>query len=104
METKNQNWVEIQPTYWVPKEEGDKIEGILLEKKPEQGRHDSMVYVLKLEHETLVNVYGSTVLDSRMKFVNVGQKVRIEYRGTELTKREREVKIFKVYVLEQQTL
>ena len=87
-------WKEINPGVWHPEQPGDSIEGVLIS-KDQKGGFDSTAYSLENKGiQTLV--WGSTVLDDRMKFVNVGDLVRIEFKGKEKNKKGQEVKIFKV--------
>ncbi len=86
---------EIKPNVWQPKEEGDVIEGVLITKRKNVGPNDSNAYYLEKDKAQIM-IWGSTVLDSRMDFVDVGQYVRITFKGTEPNTKGQPTKIFKV--------
>ena len=46
-------------------------------------------------------VWGTAVLDDRMKYVKIGQKVRITFGGKTTNKRGQTVNLFKVEVAER---
>ena len=96
MENLNQGkWKEINPLSWKPENTGDIIEGVLLSKTPSKN-YDNQVYEIETANGEQKRVFGTTVLDNRMTFVNVGDNVRITYKGTEKNKKDQDVKIFKV--------
>lgn len=86
---------EISPEVWKPTEKDQQVEGILIGKEAEVGINKSNLYHLERNKEQ-IRVWGSTVLDDRMRFCNVGDYVRITYKGTTENKRGQNVKIFKV--------
>ena len=89
---------EINPELWVYNNEDDFIEGILVNKEDNVGENKSWMYNIETS-EGVKNVWGSAILDSRMKFVNVGAKVKITYKGLGEGKAGRNPpKIFKVEV------
>jgi hypothetical protein len=67
---------------WIPENEGDSIIGVLLEARMDVGPNKSMLYTLE-ERGTQErrSVWGSTILDSRMIQVAVGEEIRIEFKG-----------------------
>lgn len=93
-------WVKIEETNttWNGKDEdgvwklkdGDEIMGKYLGKKENIGRNKSLVYEIETDKGTM-GVWGSTVLDTRLKNVKEGDGVKIIYKGlvkSERTKRE----------------
>jgi hypothetical protein len=89
-------WNEIQPNVWKPTTTGEAIEGVLIDKQLDKGSFGSSAYAIESQSgQTLV--WGSAVLDERMKYINIGDLVRIEYKGTQKNKRGQDVKIFKVF-------
>ena len=86
---------EISPDTWKPVE-GDAIEGKLIGKRTDVGANDSNAYDLQTKEGKQVMLWGSTVLDSRMEYVEVGEQVRITFKATEQNKLGQPVKIFKV--------
>lgn len=79
--------VELSPT-WNKKnedgtfaiEKGDSIEGELVGVESEVGPNDSHMYSIKTK-EGIISVWGSTVLDTRLKNISIGEEVKIEYQG-----------------------
>ncbi len=89
---------EINPTDWTYENDGDFIEGILVQKKEHVGVNDSMLYSIEAP-EGVKNVWGAAILDSRMALVKVGEKVKITYKGkAEAKQGKNPAKIFKVEV------
>jgi len=89
---------EIDPTDWKYEKDGDFIEGILARVQKDVGVNRSMLYSLETS-EGVKNVWGATLLDSRMALVKIGQKVKITYKGlAEATSGKNPAKIFKVEV------
>lgn len=95
---------EIDPQIWEYDFEGDFIEGILVRVQPDVGVNKSMLYSIETS-EGVKNVWGATILDSRMALVNVGDKIKITYKGlaNESKKGKNPAKIFKVEVDKEST-
>lgn len=81
---KEENWVEVNPTDW-PETWDYRTEkelvGKLVEIKPDVGDNKSMLYTVEKEDGTRVAIWGTTVLDSRLKELPIGEKVKIVYEG-----------------------
>jgi len=89
---------EINPTDWTYKEDGDFIEGVLVQVQNNVGPNSSMLYSIETS-EGIKNVWGTTLLDSRMSLTKVSDKVKITYKGlAEATGGKNPAKIFKVEV------
>lgn len=88
---------EIIPQMWKPENEGDMIEGELLQKQTGLGNDKtSTLYHLQTK-DGLKKLWGSTILDDRMAAVKEGRHVRITYKGLgEAKKGKNAPKIFKV--------
>jgi len=65
---------------------GDSIEGVYVSKKEDVGVNKSAIYVIRTPTGELVGVWGSTVLNSKMASVNVGQFIAIEFIGMKTPK------------------
>ena len=66
------------------------IEGVLTEKRENVGPNNSMMYTIQQKDGTDIGAWGSNVLDGKMKGVEVGEEVKIVYKGkvtSEKTKR-----------------
>jgi len=74
---------------------GDQIMGALVNKSP--GAYDNFVYDIEVSPGVAKTVFGITVLDQKLKKVEVGQVVRITYLGEKIgTESKRKYKDFKV--------
>lgn len=85
----------IEPDVWKPELEGDQIVGVLVSKQTGVGVNKSNTYHIDTKQGQKM-VWGSTVLDARMNYVNVGDIVRITYKGQQTNKRGQPVNIYKV--------
>ena len=61
--------------------EGDSVEGVFAGKEENVGENNSMIYRIEDKDGNATNVWGSTVLDTRMKNVKEGEEVKIVYQG-----------------------
>ena len=93
----------IEPGVWKAEEEGDEIIGKLV-KVGESSRYGKgKTYHLEVENtetgktENKV-VFGSTVLDDRMSFVNIGDYCKIQFVKVDKNKKGQDVKIYEVSV------
>lgn len=77
-----QDWKENTGNNWKPEKKDDEITGILVDVEHEVGKNGSTMYTVEQSstHEN-IGIWGSAVLDSRMKGINVGEEVRIVYKG-----------------------
>lgn len=92
---------EINPTIWEYSNDGDFIEGVVLNKEDNVGENKSWLYSIETP-EGVKSVWGSAILDSRMALIKIGNKVKITYKGLGEAKAGRNApKIFKVEVDEE---
>jgi len=87
---------EINPGFW-DEEAEETIAGVYVGMEEKSGDL-SAKHFLDVKGRGIVIVWGSAILDERLKFVNVGSVIRITYKGKEKTKSNRDVKIYKVEV------
>ena len=66
---------------WMP-EEGESLEGILVEKLENIGKYNSNLYKIKTNNK-IVEVWGKKQLDSLMKLTEIVDKKIITYKGME---------------------
>jgi len=93
-------WKTIEPGVWKPVKESEQITGILVSKEPKDEITGlSARYYLETK-AGMFFVWGTAVLDDRMKYVKIGQKVRITFEGKTTNKRGQTVNLFKVEVAE----
>ena len=91
-------WKTIEPVVWKPIKEGDNIIGVLINKEPKD-ENTGMSAKYYIENEQGMSfAWGSTVLDDRMQYAKIGQKIRITYEGKTKNKRGQDVNLFKVEV------
>ncbi len=81
---------------WIPEKKDDAIEGKLLRIDEEVGENKSKLYTLETE-DSVRGVWGSTVLDEKMKIFEVGDYVKIVFLGKKKGNRAEEYKDFDVY-------
>lgn len=87
----NREWqkVEMNPM-WNYKDEdgkfslksGDELVGVYLGFEENIGSNNSNVYTFRKENGDKISVWGTTVLDSRLKNLNVNEEVKIAYKGS----------------------
>jgi hypothetical protein len=53
------------------------------------GDNKSLLYTLELEDGSLMAVWGSTIIDTRLKNVKIGEVVKIQYLGKEKSKKRK---------------
>ena len=95
-------WKTIQPTVWKPVDVGDNIIGMLVNKEPkDENSGISAKYYIENEKGTFF-VWGCAVIDDRMQYAKIGQKVRITFEGKTKNKRNQAVNLYKVEVSETQ--
>lgn len=80
--TKTNEWKENTGGTWKPEKKEDSIEGLLTDIQHNIGVNNSTMYtVQEKESGENIGVWGSTVLDQRMKGISIGMDVRIVYKG-----------------------
>ena len=94
-------WKTIDPGVWKPEKESEQITGVLVSKEPKDEITGlSARYYLETK-AGMFFVWGTAVLDDRMKYVKIGHKVRITFEGKTTNKRGQTVNLFKVEVAEE---
>lgn len=76
-------WVKVEmgnDTMW-DFETDKEFVGVFLEKREHIGDNDSNVYVFEGEDNKTYGIWGNSILDSRLKNIQVGEEVKIEYLG-----------------------
>lgn len=90
-------WVKVEPGIWHPKDAGDSIIGVLVRKEEGKGAdNNSNAYFLDDGKEVKM-VWGCKVLDNRMQFISVGERIKIEYGGKGKAKTGRMIHLYEVY-------
>jgi hypothetical protein len=91
-------WKTLEPRAWKPEKAGEQIVGVLVAKEP----RDEIANLSARYHLETPNgvafLWGSAVLDDRMQYVHIEDKVRITYEGKRKNKRNQDLHLFKVEV------
>ncbi len=82
---------------WKP-EKDDVLEGKYIEKKTDVGPNKSNKYVIKKEDDSLIEVWGGTLLDDRFEQIEIGNSVRITFLGEVKGKNSKPYKNYQVEV------
>ncbi|KKN40019.1 hypothetical protein LCGC14_0737900 [marine sediment metagenome] len=90
------NWKKLTGPF-IPEKKGDEISGKLIKVEEEVGTNLSMFYTLETE-DSISGVWGSTVLDEKMKLFEVGNYVKIVFLGLKEGNRKEGYKDFEVHI------
>ena len=86
----------VEPGIWKHENEGDSIFGVLISTEPKDEANDlSAKYYIETVTGMMM-VWGSAVLDDRMKLVKIGTPIRITYKGKKQNAKGRDFKVFTV--------
>ena len=90
--------VESSPVFAFEKK-GDELIGLLVSTEADVGPNNSKLYTVEQKGGKKWGVWGSTVLDTRLKNVMVGEEVKIVYLGLKKSDKRKgaEYKDFEVY-------
>jgi len=99
---KEENWEEVNPTDWPESwdyETDKELVGTLVNIKADVGDNNSMLYTIEKEDGTKLTIWGTTVLDSRLKDLPIGEKVKIIYDGVSTKSKpgRNPTKLFRVF-------
>lgn len=97
MPKANEEWVEkTGGNFWQPKEEGDEIQGKLIEIR--DGTFGK-VYDIEQEDKTILTVPTSTYLQNRITPKDVGKTMRLVFEGLQQSKIKgrQAARIFRVF-------
>jgi hypothetical protein len=89
---------------WKFEKDGDEVSGVLIDFRENTGAENkSTVYSLQQPDGTVTAVWGTDVLDRRLKTITLGHEVRIVYHGkVKNPKTQRSYHNFDVYEREPQ--
>ena len=91
-------WKTIEPGVWKPEKEGDYIIGVLVNKEPKDEISGLSARYYLENAEGMFFVWGCAVLDDRLQYVKVGDKIRITFEGETTNKRNQKVNLYRVDV------
>lgn len=103
MNEENVNWVEQKGSdYWIPKEKGDELVGVVIEVCP-GGRFGKQL-VIQTKDERQIRTPCHKVLQSRIRNVKGGQLIKIVYSGEEppSLKGNKPTQMYDVFVAEHE--
>ena len=96
MKEEDFNFNPVEPGIWKHENEGEAIFGVLINTEPKDEANDlSAKYYIETVTGMMM-VWGSAVLDDRMKLVKLGTPVRITYMGKKQNAKGRDFKVFSV--------
>lgn len=82
MDQKDWKKVELSPSWDYQTEGiGASLVGVLTRIENEVGPNASTLYTIQKEDGEFISVWGSTVLDARLKNITIGEEVMINYLG-----------------------
>lgn len=87
---------EVKPNVWKPSKEGDTLIGELI-RVDDSSKYKNKVYGIENKEGQWV-VFGSTVLDDRMKYAKENDTVKIVYQGNQKNKKGQDTKVFTVFI------
>jgi len=93
-------WKTIEPNVWRPKDKGDHIIGALVNKQPKDEITGLSARYQIENPEGMFLIWGSAVLDDRMQYAKIGDKIRITFDGKTKNKRNQDVNLFTVEIAE----
>lgn len=76
---EEKKYEDIEAEFWSPEKENDAVVGIYLSSQDEVGENKAMVYNLEQPNGKIVSIWGSKVLDQKMKLVKFGDDIRIVF-------------------------
>jgi len=89
-------FVEIKEDVFVFNDEGDVLEGILVNKMPGDDNISTRYYVDV--GECVRMIWGTAILDNRLSSANIGDKIRITFNGTKSIGKNKTLHLFKVEI------
>ncbi len=84
------NWKKIEVGDAWDFEENDTLIGVFVGKEENVGENQSMLYEIETKDGRRVNVWGSTILDTRLKNIEIGEEVKIVFLGREKSKKRKD--------------
>jgi len=92
---------DVEAQFWNYENKGDFVAGIYLSNQSEVGENKSMVYNLEQPDGKIISIWGSKVLDTKMKLLKISDDVKIIYLG--LVKAEGKNREYKNFQIQKAT-
>jgi len=86
----------IEPNVWKFENEGDEVVGTLLRVEEDKGKYKSRIFHIETEDGKQLSVFGSAVLNDKMSYISLGDKIKIVFRG-KVQGKEAEYNDFEVF-------
>lgn len=96
MEQTTTQWETVEPGVWKPQKEEDQIEGVLVHKEPEDKAKGISARYKVENSQGMWLVWGCATLDDRMQHIEVGNKVRITFKGKKDIGKGKMLNVYKV--------
>jgi len=93
---EEKSYEDVEQMFWLPENPEDSISGIYISKQEGVGENHSNIYNLKTSKGNVVSVWGSTVLDQKLKLVEIGDDIKIIFVGKVKPEGKREYKDFRL--------
>jgi hypothetical protein len=96
----NGEWEEVvmSPIWEFDLKEKKEIAGVLVDVQEDVGKNHSMLYTIETKSGERWGVWGSTVIDVRMRTAEIGQEIKFEYLGNKKSPTSgREYKDFNIF-------
>lgn len=93
---------DVEQEFWSFNTAGESISGIYRGMEKDVGENKANVYNIEKDDGKVICIWGSMVLDQKMKLVCLGDELRIIYEGIEKPEKGKTYKKFKVQRVRKQ--
>ncbi len=90
-------WQKYEPATWTYQKVDDSVEGILISIEDNKSYEGKKIYHLEQGDGRKINIWGTTVLDSKMIGLKTGDRIKIIYKGEKENKGKNATKLFEVF-------
>ena len=93
------DWKKVEPSPAHDFEKEPEFIGVFISREEHVGPNDSNLYTFEKKGGENISIWGSTVLDTRLKNVKEGEEVKIVYKGLakEAKRGQNPAKLYDVY-------
>lgn len=96
MQEEDFEFKSVEPGTWTPEKEGDSLFGVYLSEEPKKDNVGARYFI---ENKNGIHmVWGSAILDERMKLIQKGTPIKIVFKGQTKSKNGRDLNLFDVQV------
>lgn len=90
-------WITVTGKQWHP-EEGESVEGRLVEKKPNMGRYNQKLYIIETPLGEEIEVWGTVQLNKIMEKVYINDYIRLTFNGTCKTRKNKQMNLYNLSI------